>query len=59
MGRGSWGYQYARTLERTPVVERARQEQGEIKRSTGLLVPSLVVGGLTLVLSAAVEAVLG
>ena len=61
---GGWGttrsfqYMYTRTMENTSAQERMAQDQGEINRSVGLILPSVLLGTLTMIVGIAVQTLL-
>ena len=58
---GSWGttrdfaYLYGRSLDESSHVSRAAQDRQEINRSIGLILPSVLLGTLTIVFSVIVQ----
>ena len=47
----SWNYQYLRTMEDNTTLHRIAQDKNEIRQSIGLLIPSMVIGSITIVIS--------
>lgn len=54
----NWQYQYIRTLEDRSHVERAQLDQEEVDRSVGLILPSVVLGTVTIVAAMVLSAIL-
>jgi hypothetical protein len=61
---GGWGttrsfqYMYTRTMETTSSQNRMAQDRAEINRSIGLIVPSVLLGTLTMIVGIAVQTLL-
>lgn len=51
----TWGYQYANTVNPNTTVERISQEQQEHTHNYGLMLPSFVLGTLTIIISVAIQ----
>ncbi len=60
---GGWGttrdfsYLYGRTLDESSTVHRAAQDRREINRNIGLILPSVLIGTITIILSVAIQVV--
>jgi tetrahydromethanopterin S-methyltransferase subunit G len=60
---GGWGttrdftYLYGRSMDERSHLERLHQDQDEIGRSIGLVIPSVILGTITMVLSVAFQTI--
>lgn len=55
----SFQYLYGQSMNADPIARRAQQDRRDMQRNTGLLVPSIVLGSLTMILATLVQAFLG
>lgn len=57
--RGNFFYQYGQTVTYTRMDERIAADKAELQRSTDLLIPSVIIGSLTMVIAGLLPTLLG